>query len=74
MLDTVQHERNAKFGQAYCKQYEDDRASAGLWFLVGTLIVVLLNQALKYAVIFTAPFAKPHTVSLQMMATATRCE
>ena len=72
-LESVRKDRDASLGQDYCKKYEDDKASAVLWFLVGTLVVVLLNQALKFAVIFTSPFAKPHTISLQMMATSTRC-
>ena len=72
-LNSVRKDRDEALGRDYCKYYEDDKASAGLWFLVGTLIVVLLNQALKFAVIFTTPFAKAHTMSLQMLATTTRC-
>ena len=71
-LDSVREDRNAALGQDYCKNYEDDQAAAGVWFMVGTLVVVLLNQAFKFAVIFTSPFGKPHTISLQMMATTTR--
>lgn len=70
-LESVREERDA-LGRDYCKHYEDDNASAGLWFLVGTVIVVLLNQVIKFAVIFTTPFGKPHTISVQMMQTTTR--
>lgn len=70
-LESVRKERGA-LGRDYCKHYEDDHASAGLWFLVGTVIVVVLNQVIKFAVILTTPFGKPPTVSLQMMQTTTR--
>jgi hypothetical protein len=65
-------DRSASLGPNYCKAFEDDKAKHALWYLVGTVIVVLLNQALKAAVIVSAPFAKAHTMSLQMMATTTR--
>ena len=72
-LNSIRKDRDEALGPDYCKHYEDDKASGMLWFLVGTLIVVLLNQALKFAVIFTTPFAKAHTMSLEMLATTTRC-
>ena len=36
-------DQRAALGPDYCQLYEDDKAASGIWFLVGTVIVVIVN-------------------------------
>ena len=51
---------------------KDENSMAEIWALVATVLIVIVNQALKFTVILTAGFGKAHTMGEEMAATTTR--
>ena len=71
-LDSVSETRVAALGADYCKRHEDDLAYAQFWFLVSALLVVIINQVLKFSVVLSAGYLKAHTKGEQLLNTMTR--